>query len=115
MTNPPFGKNLKISAKDGEKNGLTIAKDYKTFEYNSIEIGLAFLERCYDLLVVGGRLGIVLPETYFFSKSYLWLQEWIEKRFIVRGNCEYSYGGFSRILQSKNQLLYFSKEGSEAA
>ena len=78
MTNPPFGKNLKISAKDGEKNGLTIAKDYKTFEYNSIEIGLAFLERCYDLLVVGGRLGIVLPETYFFSKSYLWLQEWIQ-------------------------------------
>ena len=28
VTNPPFGKNLKISAKDGEKNGLTIAKDY---------------------------------------------------------------------------------------
>ncbi len=110
VTNPPFGKNLKISAKDGEKNGLTIAKDYKTFEYNSIEIGLAFLERCYDLLVVGGRLGIVLPETYFFSKSYLWLQEWIEKRFIVRGIVNIPMEAFQGFCRAKTNFYIFQKK-----
>ena len=69
ITNPPFGKNLKVSAADSRRAGLEIAK-CDDGSYRELEIGLLFLERAYQLLKVGGRVGIVLPETYFFSPTY---------------------------------------------
>jgi type I restriction enzyme M protein len=41
------------------------------------ELGLIFLERCIRLLRPGGRLAIVLPDTYLFSESYGWLVQWL--------------------------------------
>lgn len=113
VTNPPFGKNLKLTDRDGEKAGLTISKNVETNEYSSIEIGLAFLDRCYSLLVPGGRLGIILPETYFFSKSYLWLQQWIEKRFIVRGIVNIPMEAFQGFCRAKTNFYVFEKRESE--
>jgi type I restriction enzyme M protein len=79
VTNPPFGQNLKVSANDCRLSGLDISKrDGNT--YTDIEIGLIFLERSYQLLRIGGRVGIVLPETYFFSSNYSFLIEWIKHR-----------------------------------
>ena len=79
ITNPPFGQNLKVSATDCRLAGLDIAKrGGDTFK--NLEIGLLFLERSYQLLKVGGRVGIVLPETYFFSKSYSFLLAWLKPR-----------------------------------
>ena len=113
VTNPPFGKNLKITDRDGEKAGLTISKNVETNEYSSIEIGLAFLDRCHSLLVPGGRLGIILPETYFFSKSYLWLQQWIEKRFVVRGIVNIPMEAFQGFCRAKTNFYVFEKREKE--
>ncbi len=113
VTNPPFGKNLKITDRDGEKAGLTISKNVETNEYSSIEIGLAFLDRCHSLLVPGGRLGIILPETYFFSKSYLWLQQWIEKRFVVRGIVNIPMEAFQGFCRAKTNFYVFEKRENE--
>ena len=109
VTNPPFGKNLKITNRDGERAGLTISKNLETNEYTSIEIGLAFLDRCYNLLVSGGRLGIILPETYFFSKSYLWLQNWIDSRFILRGMVNIPMEAFQGFCRAKTNFYVFEK------
>jgi len=79
VTNPPFGKNLKVSAEDSRLSRLIIAKD-ENGNYQDLEIGLIFLQRAYQLLRVGGRIGIVLPETYFFSKNYAHILEWIKPR-----------------------------------
>lgn len=80
VTNPPFGQNLTVSADDSRLAGLSIAKQ-ASGSFQELEIGLLFLERAYQLLKVGGRLGIVLPETYFFSSNYAFVQDWLDGRF----------------------------------
>jgi len=80
LTNPPFGQNLKVSAEDARLSQLDLAKA-ATGEYQDLEIGLLFLQRAHQLLRVGGRVGIVLPETYFFSSNYAFVFEWMKKRF----------------------------------
>lgn len=80
VTNPPFGQNLKVSADDSRLEQFELAKKGGT-TYSDLEIGLLFLERSYRLLKKGGRLGIVLPETYFFSSNYLFLFDWMKARF----------------------------------
>ncbi len=79
VTNPPFGQNLKVSAVDSRLSGLDIAKCGGS-AYKDLEIGLVFLERAYQLLRKGGRIGIVLPETYFFSSNYSFLNDWLKPR-----------------------------------
>ena len=79
LTNPPFGKDLVINAADARSSHLEICKHTKgglrsdTYAPTT-ELGIAFVERAWKILQNGGRLGIVLPETYFFSKSYRWFR-----------------------------------------
>ena len=93
LTNPPFGTKLKISAKLGQSEGYQVSKkwiyneDKQTWgpsdEFEDREIGIVFLERCINLLEEGGRLAIVLPDTYLFSPSYQWLVFWLCSNFTI--------------------------------
>ncbi|MHA1731150.1 MAG: N-6 DNA methylase [Promethearchaeota archaeon] len=112
VTNPPFGKNLRVSAGDARSSGLQIAKKGKD-EFHDLEIGLIFLERAYNLLKPGGVLGIVLPETYFFSPSYAFLMDWLRTRFrpVVVANIPMeAFQGFCR---AKTNFYVFEKIGGE--
>jgi type I restriction enzyme M protein len=110
VTNPPFGQNLKVSATDSRLAGFELAK--KGGEaFADLEIGLLFLERCHRWLKKGGRLGIVLPETYFFSTNYLFLFEWMKPRFrpVVVANVPMeAFQGFCR---AKTNFYVFQKIG----
>lgn len=110
VTNPPFGKNLKVSAADSRANNYTIAKQARG-EYRDLEIGLVFLERCYRLLTEGGRLGIILPETYFFSSTYSWLPDWLEDRLALRGVFNIPMEAFQGFCRAKTNLYVFEKVG----
>ncbi len=113
VTNPPFGKNLKVSADDARLAGLDLAKA-DADEYKELEIGLLFLQRAHQLLKVGGRVGIVLPETYFFSSNYVFLFEWMKKRLkpIVVANIPMeAFQGFCR---AKTNFYVFEKIGEGA-
>jgi type I restriction enzyme M protein len=116
ITNPPFGKNLRIDSLDAKRSNLSICQRSRgdgTFDpatYEEREIGLAFLERCYKLLVVGGRLGIVLPETYFFSSSYAWLQQWLETRLILRGMFNIPMEAFQGFCRAKTNFYVFERK-----
>lgn len=110
ITNPPFGKNLKVSAEDSRLSQLEIAKR-DTESYSSLEIGLLFLERAYQWLKKGGRLGIILPETYFFSPNYRFLFEWMKPRFrplVVTNVPMEAFQGFCR---AKTNFYVFEKIG----
>lgn len=111
ITNPPFGKNLKITKTDAKRNSLTIsaAAASKKEPYKDLEIGLVFMERAYKLLQRGGRLGIVLPETYFFSSSYSWLPEWLEGRFELRGMLNIPMEAFQGFCRAKTNFYVFEK------
>lgn len=110
MTNPPFGENLKISAKDCEANKYSISKVAgKEKGYKDLEIGLVFLERAYRLLKPGGRMAIILPETYFFSPSYDYLHQWMEGRLIRRGEFNVPMEAFQGFCRAKTNLYVFEK------
>lgn len=110
VTNPPFGQNLKVSAEDSRLSGLDIAK-CGTESYQDLEIGLIILQRAYQLLKKGGRLGIILPETYFFSSNYYFLFDWMKKRLkplVVANVPMEAFQGFCR---AKTNFYIFEKVG----
>ena len=110
VTNPPFGQNLKVSAADSRLAGLELAKRGGD-NYADLEIGLLFLERSNQLLKVGGRVGIVLPETYFFSSAYRFLFDWLKPRFrplVVANIPMEAFQGFCR---AKTNFYVFEKIG----
>jgi type I restriction enzyme M protein len=108
VTNPPFGNNLKVSAEDARLAGLDIAKAGGT-AYQDMEIGLLFLHRAYDLLKVGGRLGIVLPETYFFSTNYSFIFDWIRSRFRPLAVANVPMEAFQGFCRAKTNFYVFEK------
>ena len=118
LTNPPFGKNLKLSANDGKLVRFEVShKDSKSHlvlgkeEYTERELGITFVERCYKLLVPGGKLGIVLPETYFFSDSYLWFQEWVHRHYHLRAIINIPMEAFQGFCRAKTNLYIMEKIG----
>lgn len=111
ITNPPFGQKLRLTARECRLNKYTIslAASRGKESYQDIELGLVFLERAYRLLVAGGRVGIVLPETYFFSQSYSWLQDWLRPRFILRGVLNIPMEAFQGFCRAKTNLYIMEK------
>jgi type I restriction enzyme M protein len=115
LTNPPFGENLKMSARDCEVNKYSISAAAGKGTYKDLELGLVFLERAYRLLQKGGRLGIILPETYFFSSSYDYLRDWLESRFIMRGVVNIPMEAFQGFCRAKTNLYVLEKKVGGAA
>lgn len=88
ITNPPFGSKIKIDRS-------SILKQYDLgYEWKKDETGnwirqnvleesqspqLLFIERCYQLLKEGGRMGIVLPESIFGMPKYNYIVKWLRK------------------------------------
>jgi type I restriction enzyme M protein len=67
------------------------------------------MERAYRLLMRGGRLGIILPETYFFSSSYRWLPGWLDRRFVLRGFLNIPMEAFQSFCRAKTNFYVFEK------
>lgn len=120
VTNPPFGKNLKMSKADAKASRIGISKKtikktdgsfgfHKT-NYEERELGIVFLERCHELLADGGRLGIILPETYMFSPSYAWLRQWINERFTYRAILNIPMEAFQGFCRAKTNFYIFEKK-----
>lgn len=112
ITNPPFGQNLRVSKRDAERNRYTIAKKGgagASAPYHEVEIGLVFVERAYRLLEPGGRLGIVLPETYFFSPTYAWFRQWLQDRFILRGVVNIPMEAFQGFCRAKTNFYVMER------
>lgn len=125
ITNPPFGKNLKMSKVDAKASGIEIAKkavkgsdgtfSFHATKYEERELGILFLERCYELLTSGGRLGIILPETYMFSPSYAWLRQWLKERFIFRAILNIPMEAFQGFCRAKTNFYILEKKQIENA
>lgn len=111
FTNPPFGAPLKVSYEDAKKSNLSIVQYAKNGE--DIELGLTMFNRCCDLLAVGGKLCIVLPETYFFSPSYKYVREWMESRLKPLLVINVPMDAFQGFCRAKTNLYVFEKLDSE--
>jgi type I restriction enzyme M protein len=86
LTNPPFGNSVREGDRDKlGNNKLKNFKICKTQTPKSEKPEILFLERCYDFLKSGGRIGIVTPEGILNnpSKKYVWVREWLKKHFKI--------------------------------
>lgn len=114
ITNPPFGENLKVKGADLRASGFTIseAAAMKKGKHVDLEIGLAYLELAHRLLRLGGRVGIILPETYFFSHKYRWLSGWLQERFAIRGMLNVPMEAFEEFCRAKTNFYIMEKVGN---
>jgi type I restriction enzyme M protein len=120
VTNPPFGQNLTMSPTDAKAAGFEIARksvrdangefSFHASKYEERELGILFLERCYELLIVGGRFGIILPETYMFSPSYGWLRDWLTEKFNVKAIVNIPMEAFQGFCRAKTNFYIFEKK-----
>jgi type I restriction enzyme M protein len=86
LTNPPFG--AKITQENILRSFQTGFKWNKTFSgwvqngivLNSQSVETLFIERCIDLLKIGGRMAIVLPNGNFENSSLEYIRHFIMKR-----------------------------------
>ena len=117
LTNPPFGEDLKVSAADARAAGYTITKaaagptSGNSKEHVDLEIGLIYLELAHRFLQIGGRVGIILPETYFFSHKYRWLPGWLAGRFELRGMINIAMEAFEEFCRAKTNFYILEKAG----
>jgi type I restriction enzyme M protein len=112
FTNPPFGAPLKIKCSDARKANLSIAEYAENGK--DIDLGLAMFNRCYDLLRVGGKMCIVLPETYFFSPSYQYVRDWAKTRLKPICVANVPMEAFQGFCRAKTNLYVFEKLGIDA-
>ena len=88
VTNPPFGKKLKIddtTILDSYRLGHRWSANKETGEFeeqNTLQNGQApqilFVERCLELLKDRGRLGIIAPESMFCNPSHRYVVQYIK-------------------------------------
>lgn len=79
MTNPPFGSIL-------QKESYSYLGDFELLKDKvKVPLEVLGLERSIQLLRDGGKLAIVLPESIFVNKSYVYVREWLQKNVKIRG------------------------------
>lgn len=87
LANPPFGKDIKVKGEEKlkqfdlaynwKKEGGTFIKTNKLKKEETIQI--LFIERSLKLLKDGGRMGIVLPETFFHAPKLRYVLHYMLK------------------------------------
>jgi type I restriction enzyme M protein len=91
LTNPPFGKEIKVVGKDKLRQ-YDLAREWKkvndTFVKtdkikNDVQPQILFIERCFQLLKTGGKLGIILPETFFHAPKLHYILDFFKKHNVM--------------------------------
>jgi type I restriction enzyme M protein len=84
ITNPPFGKDIKVTGKLLEQYDLAYhweLKGDKLIKSKKIKVAvrpsILFLERCIQLLAKGGRMGIVLPVGDISNDEDEFVKQWL--------------------------------------
>lgn len=87
LANPPFGAKI-VAAKPKVLEGFKLARKWKFYSAldrwvptadikTKVPPQVLFIERCLSLLKVGGRMGIVLPESVLSNKTYRYVVEYL--------------------------------------
>lgn len=123
MTNPPFGKKLKVTETNtlktydlGQKwkkirNTSRFEMTDKTADAQTPQI--LFIERCLDLLADGGRMGIVLPESMLCNPSHRYIMQYILSRATIRAVISVHENLFQPHTHAKTAVVLLEK-GSES-
>ena len=91
LTNPPFGKEIKVVGKD-KLQQFDLAHEWKKMNdvfvktnkiKEDVQPQILFIERCFQLLKTGGKLGIILPETFFHAPKLYYILDFFKKHNVM--------------------------------
>ena len=102
ISNPPFSVDLDTQTQREVKNAF-IFGDKKNSEN-------LFLERYYQLLKEGGRLGVVLPESVFDTTENKYIRLFLFKYFNVKAVVSLPQVTFEPYTSTKTSLLFAQKK-----
>lgn len=124
VTNPPFGKKLKIddTAILGSYNlGYKWTHNKINYQYektNTLHKGQApqilFIERCLELLKEGGRLGIIAPESMFCNPSHRHIVQYIKTIARIRAIVSLPEELFQPYTHAKTCAVVIEKEKTDS-
>lgn len=115
FTNPPFGKKIPVLAEDSKyfdlghvwkrKGSVWI----KTDKVKETEPQVLFIERCLEMLKVGGKLAIILPETYFHAPNSRYVLDYMKKDNNFIAIVDLAHNTFRPYNNAKTVLLVLEK------
>ena len=131
VTNPPFGSKIPIKDRSileqfelahiWEPNKKSGTWTMTNRLQSSVPPEILFIERCTQLLVPGGRMGIVLPDSILGSPGLGYIREWLIKNHRIIGSVDLHADTFQPrngtqtsvlLLQKKTQAQKDSEEKS---
>lgn len=105
LSNPPFSIKLDTETQKG-LNKLFQFSDKKNSEN-------LFIERWYQLLRQGGRMGVVLPDSVFDTKENLYIRLFIYKYFKINALVSLPNLAFAPYTPTKTSLLFATKKTTD--
>jgi type I restriction enzyme M protein len=116
LTNPPFGAKIPVIGEDLLAQ-YQLASNWNplTNKFDSSQIldkqapQVLFIERCMQLLKVGGRMGIVLPEGIFGNSSDKYIWNYVEENAKVFGIIGLAQETFQPSTHTKTSVLFLEK------
>ena len=122
LTNPPFGsKDTKVSLVESSQFDLGHKWTKKEGEYVKTDSARKtpaqelFIERCLDLLKPGGRMAIVLPETYAHAPTKSYIRRYIKKHAIIKAVIDLPHNTFRPHCNAKTLLWILEKREAPGA
>lgn len=118
ITNPPFGSTINVTGSEKLKQFDLGYKWKKIKGSNDFEKGklkdrenpqILFLERCLQLLKDGGKLGIILPETYLHGPSLKYIMNYLENRHNIFAVVDLPHNTFRPHCNAKTVALFIKK------
>ena len=115
LTNPPFGsKRTKVSKVESSEFDLGHSWSLKSGKYfkkkaRKTPTQELFIERCLHMLKDGGRLAIVLPETYAHAPSKKYIVDYIQRRGRVKAVIDLPHNTFRPHCNAKTLLWIIEK------
>ena len=102
VSNPPF--SLKDDPRTiAEYSGRFLYADKKNSEN-------LFIERWYQLLRTGGRLGVVLPDSVFDTNENLYIRLFLYRFFVIKAVVSLPQVSFQPYTPTKTSLLFATKK-----
>lgn len=102
ISNPPFSVNLDTQTQRELKNTFVFGD-----KRNSENL---FIERYYQLLKEGGRLGVVLPESVFDTNENKYIRLFLFKYFNIKAIVSLPQATFEPYTSTKTSLLFAQKK-----
>jgi len=123
ITNPPFGSKIPIKDEnilkqfalahiweDKAKTGTWTKTDRLQ---SSVPPEILFIERCIQLLVPGGRLGIVLPDSILGSPGLGYIREWLIQNTRIIASLDLHVDTFQPRNGTQTSVLFLQKKTKE--